>query len=152
MSQTAILAAAFASGLALACGPVPGGSLGGEVTPVPPDWTAPLGGDRAFCEIESRPADPHSIQLECFVVDGALHAQSHRWALAEWWPVESWAAIWLEHPDVRVRIGEQIFELRAVPVEDPAVREPILKARGYDPVPEGIVLFRFEPRGAGAAS
>jgi hypothetical protein len=132
--------------LALGCGPVPGGALSGAVQPAPAAWTEALGGERAFCEIESRPADPHSIQLECFVVDGALHVQSHRWALAEWWPAESWAAVWLEHPDVRVRIGEALYELRAVRVVDPAVREPILRARGYDPVPEGIVLFRFEAR------
>jgi hypothetical protein len=131
---------------ALGCGPVPGGSLGGEVAPAPADWAGPLGGDRAFCEIESRPADPHSIQLECFLSGGSLYAQSHRWALADWWPVESWAEIWLAHPDVRVRIGDQIFELRAVRVNDPVVREPMLKARGYDPVPDGIVLFRLEPR------
>jgi hypothetical protein len=139
-------AAALLLLLALGCGPVPGGSLGGEVAPAPPDWASVLEGDRSFCEIESRPADPHSIQLECFLYDGALHAQSHRWALADWWPVESWAEIWLEHPDLRVRIGERIFELRAVRVTDAAVREPLLKGRGYDPVPEGIVLFRLEPR------
>ena len=132
--------------LALGCGPVPGGALGGTVTPQPPDWSAALGGDRALCEIESRPEAVHSIQLECFVVDGVLYAQSHRWALAEWWPTESWAAIWLEHPDVRVRLGERIYALRAVRVTDPVLREPILKDRGYDPVPDGIVLFRFEPR------
>ena len=132
--------------LALGCGPVPGGALAGAVTPAPATWADALGGERAFCEIESRPADPHSIQLECFLSDGALFAQSHRWALAEWWPVESWAALWLEHPDVRVRIGDRLYELRAVRVTDPALRESILRQRGYDPVPDGIVLFRFEPR------
>jgi hypothetical protein len=132
--------------LALGCGPVPGGALDGEPAPAPASWTQALGGERALCEIESRPEDPHSIQLECFVVDGALHAQSHRWALARWWPTESWAAIWLAHPDVRVRVGATIYALRAVRVTDPAARDPILRARGYEPVPEGIVLFRFEPR------
>ena len=146
--MTALRAAlALAAALLLGCGPVPGGSLSGEVAPAPAAWTEALGGERAFCEIESRPADPHSIQLECFVVDGRLYAQSHRWALADWWPTESWAAIWLEHPDVRVRVGEKIYELRAVRVTDAAVRDPILKNRGYDPVPDGIVLFRFEARG-----
>ena len=48
--------------------------------------------------------------------------------------------------DVRVRLGEGIYALRAVRVTDPALREPILEDRGYDPVPDGIVLFRFEPR------
>ena len=137
---------ALALSLALGCGPVPGGALGGAVTAAPATWAEALGADRAFCEIESRPADVHSIQLECFLVDGQLHAQSHRWALDDWWPVESWAAIWLEHPDVRVRIGEQLFELRAVRVTDRALREPVLKQRGYDPIPDGVVLFRLEPR------
>jgi hypothetical protein len=132
--------------LALGCGPVPGGKLSGVVTPAPASWPDVLGGDRAFCEIESRPSHPHSIQLECFLHEGALFVQSHRWALASWWPVESWAAIWLEEPDVRVRIGAQLFELRAVRVTDPALREPLLHERGYDPVPEGIVLFQLEAR------
>jgi hypothetical protein len=139
--------AALALLFALGCGPVPGGALGGTQTPQPPDWSAALGGgDRALCEIESRSEDVHSIQLECFLVDGQLYVQSHRWALADWWPTRSWAAIWLEHPDVRVRIGERIYDLRAVQVTDAALREPILRERGYDPVPDGIVLFRFEPR------
>jgi hypothetical protein len=134
----------LASLLSLACGPVPGGTLSGTVTPAPADWSGVLGGDHAFCEIESRPADPHSIQLDCFLHDGRLYAQSHRWALSSWWPVESWAAIWIAEPDVRVRFGDRIFELRAVHVTDPAEREPILRFRGYDPVPPGIALFRFE--------
>ena len=138
--------AALALSLALGCGPVPGGALGGTQTPQPPDWSATLAGNRALCEIESRPEDVHSIQLECFLVDGQLYVQSHRWALADWWPTRSWAAIWLEYPDVRVRIGERIYALRAVRVTDPALREPILRERGYDPVPDGIVLFRFEAR------
>jgi hypothetical protein len=135
-----LLAAAFA------CGPVPGGRLRGTAAPVPPDWSAALDGDKEMCEIESRPSDPHSIQLECFLYERALWAQSHRWALASWWPVKSWAAIWIEEPDVRVRLGDRLYDLRAVRVDDPALREPILRARGYDPVPDGIVLFRFEPR------
>jgi hypothetical protein len=138
----------LALALTLGCGPVPGGSLAGEPTPVPLRWTEALGGDRAFCEIESRPADPHSIQLDCFVVDGALFVQSHRWVNSSWWPVESWASIWIAQPDVRVRVGERIFALRAEAVHDPALREPILRGRGYDPVPEGIVLFEFVPRDA----
>lgn len=132
--------------VALACGPVPGGSLAGEVRPPPAAWSEVIDGDRAICEIESRPADPHSIQLECFVRDGALYVQSHRWALASWWPVTSWAAIWIEHPETRVRIGDAIYELRAERVTAPAERGAVLAARGYDPVPDGIVLFRFAPR------
>ncbi len=132
--------------LTLACGPVPGGSLRGEPAPTPSDWSSAMHGDRGFCEIESRPSDPHSIQLECFLYEGALYVQSHRWVFASWWPVTSWAAIWLEQPDVRVRIGEQIFDVKAVHVTEPALLLALLKHRGYDPPPEGIAVFRFEPR------
>lgn len=72
--------------------------------------------------------------------------QSHRWALSSWWPVESWAAIWIQAPDVRVRIGRQIFDLHAHHVSDPVGRTKILTFRGYDPVPDGIAVFRFDPR------
>jgi hypothetical protein len=134
--------------MAVACGPIPGGSLAGEVRPAPSEWEVALEGDRAICEIESRPADPHSIQLDCFLHDGKLYVQSHRWAFASWWPTESWALVWIAHPDVRVRVGSSIFELDAVHVTDAAERSPILQARGYDPVPDGIALFRFDRRGA----
>jgi len=143
----AIALAAFV----LACGPVPGGSLEGEVTPLPASWSEALGGDRAMCEIEARPANPHSIQLECFTREGALWVQSHRWALADWWP-ESWAEVWLAEPDVRVRVGERIYELRAERLTDEALRAVMLKERGYDPVPEGIVVFRFDPRAQASGS
>ena len=49
----------------VACGPIPGGTLSGTVTPAPSDWSVAVP-DKRFCEIESRPAKPHSIQLECF--------------------------------------------------------------------------------------
>ena len=132
--------------VSLACGPIPGGSLSGHLAAPPAAWGSVLEDDHGFCEIESRPADPHSIQLDCFIHENALYAQSHRWALAPWWPVESWAGIWIEHPDVKVRIGDAIYELTAVRVGDGDERDAILRLRGYDPPVEGIVVFRFEPR------
>jgi hypothetical protein len=100
--------------------------------------------------VESRPADPHSIQLECFLYEGALHVQSHRFAFSRWWPAESWAEIWLLHPQVRVRIDGDLYDLTAVHVTDPDARARVLRFRGYDPVPDGIAVFRFEPLGPGA--
>ena len=106
-SRLSWLSCGLALTLLAACGPVPGGSLRGHPASVPPDWSAALGGeDRKFCEIEARPEDPTSIQLECFVYERALYANSHRWAQASWWPVKSWAVVWLEHPNVQVRIAE----------------------------------------------
>ena len=133
--------------LATACGPVPGGSLSGRATPAPPSWQAELPSGRRICEVETRPEKPYSIQVECFVFEDQLHVQSHRWALASWWPVQSWAAVLIANPDVRVRLGDELFDLRAVRVDDEAQREAVLRFRGYDPVPPGIVVFRLERRG-----
>jgi hypothetical protein len=129
-----------------ACGPIPGGSLEGHFAEIPSDWTSAVKDGHTLCEIESRPEDPHSIQLDCFLYDGALFVQSHRWAQADWWPVQSWASIWLEHPEVQVRIGDALYPLLAVPVTESPMRENMLAFRGYDPVPDGIVLFRFDRR------
>lgn len=130
----------------LGCGPVPGGSLDGTPTATPDDWSAVVDGDRSLCEVESRPSDPHSIQLDCFLYEDGLYVQSHRWAFASWWPTESWAAIWTQRPDVRLRIGSALFAVRAVHVTEPGERGAVLGFRGYDAPPEGIALFRFEAR------
>lgn len=125
------------------CGPVPGGKLEGSLVQAPENWRELLA-DKAICEVESRPNKPHSIQLECFLYQEALYVQSHRWVNASWWPTTSWAKVWMSHPEVTVRIGSSLFDLRAIPVTDKAQRLTMLKLRGYDPVPEGIVLFRFD--------
>jgi hypothetical protein len=132
--------------LLVACGPVPGGKLDGTVAAPPSDWAGLLEGGRDICEIESRPSSPHSIQLDCFLHKGHLYVQSHRWVFASWWPVESWASIWIAQPDVLVRIDSKLFALRAVHVTNSAERTPILESRGYDPPPEGIAVFRFDKR------
>ena len=129
----------------VACGPVPGGALSGRVSAAPSDWSEAVR-DKRICEIEARPADPHSIQLECFRFEGGLYVQSHRWALASWWPVQSWAAVWIAHPDVRVRIGEAIYELKATRVTAAPERDAVLRFRGYESPPDGVVVFRFVPR------
>ena len=39
-----------------------------------------------------------------------------------------------------------LFEVRAVQATDASERNPILEIRGYDPVPDGIAVFRFDDR------
>lgn len=129
--------------LALACGPFPAGKLSGKPTPLPETWAPLTEGLDGICEVESRASDPHSIQLQCYTHAGKLYVHSHRWARAPWYPVESWAEIWLEEPAVQVRLGDALYSLEAVAVTEPQVRTEVLTSRGYDPVPEGIVLFEL---------
>ncbi len=136
---------AFVFVFLVGCGPVPGGKLDGKVQPVPSSWAQVIK-DTTICEIESRPADPHSIQLECFLHEGGLFVQSHRWVNASWWPGISWALIWQKYPDVKVRIAGALYELRSRKITDQSLRTAILTRRGYKPIPDGIVVFQFEPR------
>ena len=96
------------------CGPfvlIPGGELSGRVTEVPSDWS--FTDDVSTVQLESRPSDPYSVNIWATGVGDALylHAGTNR-------------ANWVEYievdPRVRIRIGDDIYELRATRVEDPA--------------------------------
>jgi len=126
----------FAVGLALVmlvagCGGpffmLPGGALRGEIATEPvDDWSFV---DDAFVDVEFRPDDPYSVELNYFVKDGQLYID----------PAEG--RTWLEYlradPRVRVRFGDTIYERRAVLVEDAAELE------GFDP---SRFVYRLDPR------
>ena len=118
---------------ALGCGGpmlmLPGGELRGEVVTEPvDDWSFVTD---AFVDLETRPEDPYSVELNYFVRDGKLYVD----------PAEGRA--WLDHiradPRVRVRFDGKIYPLKAVLVEDPAELE------GFDP---DRFVYRLDPRDA----
>lgn len=95
----------------------PGGRLSGEVVEEPVrDWSF---ASDAFVDLETRPDDPYSIELNYIVRDGQLFID----------PKEG--RTWLEHiredPNLRVRFGRRIFPVRAVLVGRPGELE------GFDP-------------------
>jgi hypothetical protein len=115
----------------LACGgPVlvfPGGALRGEVVTEPvTDWSFV---DDAFVDLETRPADPYSVELNYVVRDGELYID----------PAEG--RTWLEHiredPRVRVRFGGKVYPLQAVLVGRPGELE------GFD---SDRFIYRLDPR------
>lgn len=127
MRATSILALL----VALGCGGpflvFPGGALSGEVVGDPvADWS--FLEDR-FIELETRPDEPYSVQLNYFVVDGKLYVD----------PAEG--RRWLEHlrtdPRVRVRAGGRVYPCNAVLAGRPGELE------GFDP--ERFV-YRLESR------
>ena len=105
----------------------PGGALSGDVVdPTPTDWSFV---DSSFIDLETRPTDPYSVELNFFVKDGKLYID----------PAEG--RRWLDHirtdPNVRVRFDGRIYALTAVRVEGAAELE------GFDP--ERLV-YRLDPR------
>ena len=105
----------------------PGGELSGEVVEEPvADWSFV---DDVWFELETRPDDPYSVQLNYFVKDGKLYID----------PAEG--RVWLEYiredPNVRARFDGKLYPLRAVLVGGPG------EVEGFD---EDRFVYRLDPR------
>ncbi|MBM4382322.1 MAG: hypothetical protein FJ091_03020 [Deltaproteobacteria bacterium] len=125
-------ACSFVLAAALGCGGpflvFPGGELSGEVVTEPvADWSFATD---EFVDLETRPSDPYSVELNYVVKDGALYID----------PAEG--RRWLDHiredPRVRVRFGEKIYLATAVLAGRPG------ELAGFDPT---RFIYRLEPRG-----
>ena len=125
---------------------IPGGELSGTVETVPSDWT--FSDDFEDVQLETRPGDPYSVNI-WGVADG------ERFYIASGRGLES---TWAQHieadPNVRLRIGEQLYEVRAVRTDDPPDRVRFLAAGkekydGFEPDEEQAadsVLYFLESR------
>ena len=121
----------FASLISTGCGGpffiIPGGELAGEVVEDPvEDWSFVTD---AFVDLELRPEDPYSVELNYFVRDGKLFvdpAEGRRWF--EYLKADS---------RVRVRFDGKIYPLTAVLVGKPGELE------GFD---QDRFVYRLDPR------
>lgn len=119
------------------CGLIPGGALEGPLAPPPPDWRAL--GEGTLCQLELRPEEPHSLNVNCHVHDGRLYVYSLFGAR------KRWTAMLEEDPDVRVRIEGRLYELEALRVDDPDERRRVLSPDGGEPS-DSTWLYRLDPR------
>ncbi len=124
LSLWALLALAGCGGPFFA---IPGGALSGNVVTEPvADWSFV---DDHFVDLETRPSDPYSVELNYFVRDGKLYVD----------PGEG--RRWLDHiredPRVRVRFGQRVYPVEAVLVGRPGELE------GFDP---DRFVYRLDPR------
>jgi len=152
-SASAIAAALVAATL-LGCGPlgpIPGGRLRGTVVEPPPtDWSGVEAVRTA--QLETRPDDPHSINIWTGVVDGGLYVTS---SLIRG-PDDPAERDWVRHvqadPRVRLRIDDRLYELRAIRVDDAATVERVRAAMiaKYEVEPDAhssaAWVFRLAPR------
>ena len=105
----------------------PGGALRGDLVTEPvADWSFV---DDTFVDLETRPSDPYSVELNYVVKDGQLYID----------PAEG--KRWLEHiradPRVKVRFGGKVYPLRAVLVGKPG------ELPGFD---ADRFVYRLDPR------
>jgi hypothetical protein len=124
---------------------IPGGSLSGDVQPVPADWS--FTDEVETVQLETRPDDPYSVNVWGVGVGDTFYIASGRGI----------DAAWAEHieanPNVRLRVGDAIYELAAARTTDPAELDAFLAAAkqkyDFEPEPEQretAVLYRLTPR------
>jgi hypothetical protein len=130
----------------VACGPLvmlPGGKLSGGVKPVPADWSFSDSIDTV--QLETRPRDPYSVNVWGTAAGADFYIGGSK--------KNRWIAHIAEDPNVRLKLGDDVYELRAELTDDPADLDAFLAAvkRKYDFEPEPdqraeAVLLKLEAR------
>ena len=128
-------------------GPVPGGALTGQLTPPPRTWTEADAAE--VVQLELRPSDPYSINIWGVGIEDDYYIAAGEGGKARW--TEFIAA----DPNVKLRIGRDLYQLVAVRVVDPEEQRRVL-ARYAAKYPEDsdqlaesadeAWLFRLDPR------
>jgi len=148
-----MLAAATLVALLVGCGPmgpIPGGRLRGPVETPPAEWSG-VEAERT-AQLETRPDDPHSINIWTGVVDGRLYIATSLIMGPDEPEERDWVQHVLADPRVRLRVDGSVYELRATRVEDAALVETVREAMiaKYDVEPDAhssaAWVFRLEPR------
>jgi len=128
----------------------PGLRLGGEVVKrIPSEWNFTNEYKEIAIEVKTPYLLPHSVTISCAVADGRLYVAARN-PNSKRWPG------WVDRdPDVRLGIGEGVYEMRLAPLDDLNQVESVRRAyaRKYDRPdarPEGGPPIRYwivEPRG-----
>ena len=99
---------------------VPGGSLAGTEQSAPADWAFTAEVDTI--QLETQLSDPYSVNLWGLGIDRDFYVATDQAGTG-------WTDIVDRDPDVRLRVGDAIYRLSAVRVEDDAELRRILE--GY---------------------
>jgi hypothetical protein len=144
-----IIAALIAINLAGCFGPEdrrPGMRLPGEVTPTPSDWSFTNDYPEIAIEVRTPYFLPHSVTIASGTFDGNLYVGA-RDPETKHWPG------WVDaDPEVRLGIGDRVYEVTVVPITDPAVIARILHGgstrSGQSPPPDDLVIrfWQVQPR------
>ena len=116
----------------------PGMGLSGDLASAQDtDWSFLDGRTQAWLEMHTWYVIPHSITVSAWADDGVLYVGC-RACDTKVWPKHV-----ARDDQVRIKIGDELYERRAVRITDPAEREKIMGERGARP---GYALFRLDPR------
>lgn len=118
----------------------PGMRLPGEVAPTPSDWSFTDAHPLIAIEVRAPYLLPHSVTIVCGALDGDLYVGAREPETKNW---PGWAD---RDPEVRLGIGERVYEVRLEPITDETriarVRQAM--AAKYDrPPSSGEVPIRY---------
>lgn len=129
-------------------GPLVGGRLDGSQRAAPADWN--FTDEHFTIAVEVQPADPYSVTVVCFVSAGELYIPARNAA------EKDWPQMALADGRARVRVGDDLYPVQLVKVEDDSERErvfkaasekyPQLAAQSGERIPGSVWLFRAERR------
>ena len=142
--SVAVLIALYIAVIYIPIDPVerrPGTRLSGDLAPMDAvedtQWPFVQGRTRAWLETRTWYLVPHSITVSAWVDDGVLYVGCRAC------DTKVWPRYVARDDRVRLKIGEQIFERRAVRVTSPDERRTVMAGREIAPT---FGLFRMEPR------
>lgn len=117
----------------------PGGRLSGTASQAPADW-AELIAPRTKVWVQTQPwyGIPHSVTTVSFALDGDLYVPCARCG------TKRWPRHVARQPEVVVKVGDRLYERRAVRVEDPATLRRLLGERLQEV--DDLWVFRMDPR------
>lgn len=104
--------------------PLPMGELKGEEREV---TSFDFASEYDILQLETRPADPYSVNLRVTVIDGDLYVDAGD---------RRWRDHLEEDPRVRVRLGRFVYPAIAVEVTDPSIKSRFISSR---------IVYRLEP-------
>ena len=91
----------------------PGLHLTGEPVAIPADWSFSNDYKEIAVEVQTPYFLPHSVTIWCAEVDGVLYIGARN-PESKRWPG------WVDaHPDVRLKIGEKLYEVSLMPLDQP---------------------------------
>lgn len=117
MKNVAMVSFVLLAMLATGCGPQgqrSGFILSGKESTFPADWKFTDDVKEIAIQVHTPYLIPHAVTIWCAQVDGQLYVGASAPSTKHW---PGWVD---KNPDVRLRIGDQIYSARLVPVDDAA--------------------------------
>jgi len=132
------------------CGPIPGTALEGNLKPeVIKDFR--FVDNVEHCALEVEPADPHSVTVNCWAVGKQLYVGCTDCE------GKTWSGKINQNPIARIKIGEDIYRVKASRLSDTGAIERAWKIRWSkyeqeptpEPVPGGYWLYHLGSKPSG---